>query len=43
MTNEEWLKIQNDVTDAMSRHTRPFVTPLTASDEDKVVHVGTGS
>jgi hypothetical protein len=43
MTPSEWKKICNNVTDAMVNHTRPFVTPLSTSDNENVRLVGSGS
>lgn len=43
MTEEEWKRISGSVTDAMNEYTRPFVTPLTVSDESEVKLVGSGS
>jgi hypothetical protein len=43
MTPAEWKKICDDVTDAMRRYTRPFVTPLSTSDDASVRLVGSGS
>jgi len=43
MTSEEWKVICGNVTDAMSCHTRPFVTPLSTSSDHQVRLVGNGS
>jgi hypothetical protein len=39
----EWKRINGVVADAMKEYTRPFVTPLSTSDEDDVRSVGTGT
>jgi hypothetical protein len=43
MTLEEWKKLVGIVTDEMKVYTRPYVTPLRTSDEEKVRLLGTGS
>jgi hypothetical protein len=43
MSLDEWTKICSDVANAMTAHTRPFVTPLTSSSDTKVNLVGSGS
>jgi hypothetical protein len=43
MTPGEWKKINDQVTDAMLAHTRPYVTPLGTETDRLVRLVGTGS
>lgn len=43
MTPDEWARICSEVADAMTAHTRPFVTPLTSSSDWGVHLVGSGS
>jgi hypothetical protein len=43
MTPAEWQNICDSVAAAMTCHTRPFVTPLSTSDEEQVRLVGSGS
>jgi len=43
MTPVQWKKINDQVTDAMRAHTRPFGTPLGTESERHVRLVGTGS
>lgn len=43
MTPDDWARICSDVADAMTAHTRPFVTPLTYSSDTGVHLVGSGS
>jgi hypothetical protein len=43
MTPSKWEKVCGQVTEAMRLHTRPFVAPLSISDDQNVRLVGTGS
>lgn len=43
MTPDEWKNVCDRVTDSMRGHTRPFVTPLSTSNDDHVRLVGSGS
>lgn len=43
MPPSKWIEMCSTITDAMNRHTRPFVTPLTTSDDDHVRLVGSGT
>jgi hypothetical protein len=43
VTPTQWKQINDQVTDAMLTHTRPFVTPLGTETETTVRLVGTGS
>jgi len=43
ITISQWLNICDQVTEAMKVHTRPFVSPLSTSDDQHVRLVGSGS
>lgn len=43
MTPAQWLQIQEDVTERMKAHTRPFITPLGTETPQTVRLVGTGN
>lgn len=43
MEYDKWKAICSEVTDAMRNHTRPFVTPLSTSDNERIRLVGSGS
>jgi hypothetical protein len=43
MTPAQWKKINDQVTDAMLAHTKPFVTPLSTETQTTIRLVGTGT